>query len=214
MTITTVVQENSGLAIKECEFDELFRLLINVKLAITQSDTIDCLIEQKMGKFLERRTLPVDGIPHFLYLDTKIKYYDIPLPISKGSGGVYHIKDFGLGLLLQLLSKDRYSSCNFHTRNFNNDHNNGSEYFYPLTEGYKMCTCSYNERIFNGEKNLKPKEVFSVGSYECHRGYALSNSVLNIILMPPGAGVSDHNYPEICIRTGEKICPYVRQKTA
>jgi len=190
MTITTVVQENSGLTIKECDFDELFRLLINVKLAITQSDTTDHLItdrliKQEMENFLERRTLPVDGITHFLYLDRNIEFHDTPIPSgSPKSDARYYVWDNKTGLLLQKIPPYSKTSCNFHRITDESFHNVGGEVYICLPE---------EEKLLNGSYHVTPNQ--------CHRLYTSSEPAINIILTnPPGLGISDHYHPKKCVR--------------
>jgi hypothetical protein len=190
MPMTTVAQENSGLTIKECDLDELFERLVNVKLTITQSYTtdrliIDHLIRQEMENFLERRKLLVDGITHFLYFDKNIRFHDPPIPSgSPNSDARYYIWDNNTGLLLQKIPPYSTTSCNFHRITDESFHNFEGEVYICLPE---------EEKLLNGSCH--------VTTNQCHRLYTSSEPAINIILTkPPGLGITDHYHPEKCVK--------------
>lgn len=187
MKITVVIQKDSGLAIQECGFEELFRNERNIRLAILKTElegTYDYLIEQKMGK-LERRIMELDDTYYFLYFDRNIQFHDTPIPSgSPNSDARYYVWDDKTGLLLQAIPPYSKTSCNFHIRTDETFHNVGGDAYICLPEEAKLLNGSCH-----------------VTTNQCHRLYTSSEPALNIILMnPPGLGITDHYHPKKCVK--------------
>ena len=188
MKITVVIQKDSGLAIQECGFEELFRNERNIRLAILKTElegTYDYLIEQKMEKTLERRLMKLDGNYYFLYHDKNIEFHDTPIPSgSPGSDARYYVWDNKTGLLLQTVPPYSKTSCNFHRLTNETFHNVGGDVYICLPE---------EEKLLNGICHVTP--------YQCHRLYTSSEPAINIILTkPPGLGIIDHYHPKKCVK--------------
>jgi len=186
MTITTVIQKDSGLAIKECEFEEL-RNGRNIILAVLKTKTegiYDYLIEQKIGDF-ETRIWELDDTYYFLYFDRNIQFHDTPIPSgSPKSDARYYVWDDKTGLLLQAIPPYSKTSCNFHIRTDESFHNVGGKVYMCLPE---------EEKLLNGDYHVTPNQ--------CHRLYTSSETAINIILMnPPGLGITDHYHPKKCVK--------------
>lgn len=204
MVITTVKETDSGLNVVKYEPNELLSHLYKekTKLAIVPTD-VDSSIRRRLEGRLDRITIIPDGIPYFLYHDRNIEILNPPRKGSEGSAAKYYIWDNETGLLLQYIPTNSSTSCNFHTK--------GPEKFYNIEGDCRVCVCRVNNH-YEGDKTLR-KESLTVSPYHSHKLHSSSESVINIILMPPGVGTSDHNYPEKCMKDlyllPEKCISYV-----
>jgi hypothetical protein len=190
MTITTVIQTDSGLDVVQYKADELLNRLNTVMLAISPGECYDSLIKKTAEKSLKRLVLIHDGIDYPLYYNKAIKFHDPPISGSPGSAARYYVWDESSGLALQII-RDGVTSCNRHTK--------GHEKFYSVLGESHVCICSYGNNSPTGDVTLKEGNSLILYPNYWHRLDALSPA-LNILLMSPGAGRSDHHYPERCVR--------------
>ncbi len=196
MVITAIKKTDSGLAIVEYQFHEWLRNQVGMKLAVVTDGTLDYMMSGRKANLI-RREIKLDNNPYFLYHDKTIEFHNPPIRGShdiKGSpdsSAEYFIYDDATGILFQHLPRGS-TSRNYHTK--------GNEIFYNLAGDCRVCNCLYTVNSYKGDIVLKKKIPFIVKPYECHQLHASLNPVVNIILMPPGVGRSDHHYPEKCIK--------------
>lgn len=195
ITITTVVRENSGLTVTQYNPRELLTRLDTIELAVVPSTVEELLIRKEVGKRLERVEITLNHTGYLIYHDKNIEFHRPPLKGSGGSHAKYYVWDEEKGLALQRI-QHLHTSCNYHTK--------GSEKFYSISGSSLVCICSCRDNSHMRDVILKNGEPLIIDPYYCHRLTVLCPT-LNIILMPPGVGRTDHHYPEICYKHGSVL---------
>ena len=191
MRITAVVQENSRFNVVQYGLDNLSKNLDKVIFMFVPSLSLDSSVRETIEKRLKRRLVAIDGANYVVYYSKGMTFRDPPTSSgSPNSSAIYFIFDDKTGLLLQLIPPNSKTSCNYHKK--------GSERFYSLLGDCDICSCngkkdSHNIHNLNGN-------TFTVESNHYHQLSTLSKSAINIVLMPPGSGMSDHHYSKKCIK--------------
>lgn len=201
MAIATVIQTDSGFKIVDWQLHDLLQNETSIRLAVIENkskdDFFDYVVSRRLGNILKGGEIEIGDKYYFLYYDKGIEFHDPPIRGAHGikdspdSSAEYFIYDDKTGILFQYLPRGS-TSRNYHTR--------GDEIFYNLGGDCRLCKCFYPTKNYQGDVLLEKETPFIVRPYECHQLHASSTPVVNIILMPPGVGRSDHHYPEACIK--------------
>jgi hypothetical protein len=191
MEITAVIQEKSGANIVKLDSKKLLDSVNSIKLAFVPSKDLDLATRKEVERLLKRRKIKIDGTDYVIYHDKNVKIHDPPISSgSPNSDAKYYVWDDKSGLLFQFIPKKSKTSCNYHKK--------GNEKFYNLLGDCYVCFCngkkdSHKTKFLNGNS-------FTVKPRQCHQLYTSSKPAINIILMPPQIGRSDHHYLKKCIK--------------
>jgi len=181
-----VMQEKSNLTVSRFTLNEFMKRIDDVKLAVLKDEEAECAVSRLTKKHMERASIDKNVV---VYHNGLLKFHNPPIASgSPGSDARYHIWDEDTGLLLQYLPKDSHTSCNYHR--------DGSEMFYNVSGICYICFCDGKD---NNVKLLKGSS-FNISPYFPHKLGALYGPAVNIILMPPKSGMSDHHYLKKCIK--------------
>jgi hypothetical protein len=191
MRIIVFLQEHSNTSIVKCDSKKLLNYMDSVKFVFIPAKDLDLATRKRIEKNLERKQIKIDGNTYVIYHDKNMKIQDPPKSSgSPNSDAKYFVFDDETGLLVQFIPQNSKTSCNYHKE--------GNERFYNLLGDCNICSCngkkgSHNTHNLNGNS-------FTVESNHCHQLSTSSESAINIVLMPPGVGVSDHHYLKKCIK--------------